>query len=220
MGNFYDEWLAVGGEIQDAFKRAPHVARDRDIPWVSTPQDAKVKLMMSEELGYVTPGSNVLKAEIPVGWHTVRHRHGEESMHILQGQGFSIIDGQRFDWHTGSTLQIPYRADHQHFNTGIVPAVYISGMCFSLEKYLKIASLEQLETCGENDPAELAEMPVQESQYYYNGPRAIIHLEDAPDVTGISPLEASRNQHHYIKYLVSPENGFKAQSVAVTNVWE
>jgi len=220
MTTFYDEWLAVGSRIQDDFRRAPHVARDKDIPWVQTRQDAKVKLMMSEELGFVTPGSNVLKAEIPVGWHTGRHRHGEESMHILQGEGFSIIDDQRFDWHRGSTIQIPYRAEHQHFNTGNEPAVYISGMCFSLERYLKIALLEQLEDCGPNDLADMAEFPTQESEYYRGGPRAIIHLESAPDQTQIDPLEASRNQHHYIKYLVTPENGFRAQSVAVTNLWE
>ena len=31
---------------------------------VSTPQDARVKLMVARELGYATMGSNVLKAEI------------------------------------------------------------------------------------------------------------------------------------------------------------
>src|SRR5215212_11793951 len=103
---FYDEWLAQGAETQETFRRAPHVAKDRDIPWISTPQDARVKLMVANGLGYATMGSDVLKAEIPVGWHTGKHVHGEESMHILRGTGFSIIDGQRFDWHQGSTLQI------------------------------------------------------------------------------------------------------------------
>ena len=79
--------------------------------------------MVANDLGYATMGSNVLKAEIPVGWHTGKHRHGEESMHILEGEGFSIIDGQRFDWHKSSTIQIPYWAEHQHFNTGNVPVL-------------------------------------------------------------------------------------------------
>src|SRR6478672_10661840 len=95
---FYDEWLATGPEIEQQFKEVIMVARDREIPWVTTRQDAKVKLMISNVLGFKTMGSNVLKAEIPVGWHTGNHIHGEESIHILEGEGFSIIAGQRFDW--------------------------------------------------------------------------------------------------------------------------
>ena len=114
MANFYDEWLAASDRIQEEFKRSPVIARDPDIPWTKTRQDAKVKLMVAKELGFPTMGSTVMKGEIPVGWHTGKHSHGEESLHILSGSGFSVIDGQRFDWHKGSTLQIPYRAEHQH----------------------------------------------------------------------------------------------------------
>ena len=124
---FYDEWLATPDKIHDELEDCRLVSRDKDIPWVSTPQDAKVKLMVANQLGFATMGSNVIKAEIPVGWHTGKHRHGEESMHILDGEGFSIIDGQRFGWHKSSTLQIPFWAEHQHFNTGEVPVVMLSG---------------------------------------------------------------------------------------------
>ena len=106
--NFYDEWLEAPNKIQDELEETFLVARDKDIPWVSTPHDAKVKLMVANHLGFATMGSNVLKSEIPVGWHTGKHRHGEESMHILEGEGFSIINGQRFNWHKSSTLQIPF----------------------------------------------------------------------------------------------------------------
>src|SRR6185436_2605324 len=149
--NFYEQWLETPNQLQDELEMSRLVAVDKDIPWVSTPHDAKVKLMVANHLGFATMGSNVLKSEIPVGWHTGRHAHGEESMHILEGEGFSIIDGQRFDWHKGSTLQIPYRADHQHFNTGDVPALYLSGMCFSLEKFFNLAKVEQLANCGPTD---------------------------------------------------------------------
>jgi gentisate 1,2-dioxygenase len=88
--------------------------------------------MVANERGFPTMGTCVLKAEIPVGWHTGKHVHGEESIHILKGEGFSIVDGRRFNWHTGSTLQIPYRAVHQHFNIGNEPVLYLSAMCFPL----------------------------------------------------------------------------------------
>ena len=118
MTTFYDQWLNARHEIENELENSGFVARDRDIPWVSTVQDARCKLMIANHLGFATMGSNVIKAEIPVGWHTGKHRHGEESLHILEGEGFSIIEGQRFDWHKSSTLQIPYWAAHQHFNTG------------------------------------------------------------------------------------------------------
>ncbi len=223
QNTFYDQWLAAEEKIQAEFRRAPHVARDRDIPWVATRQDAKVKLMVSDSTGFATMGSDVLKAEIPVGWHTGTHRHGEESLHILEGEGFSIINGQRFDWHKGSTIQVPFWAEHQHFNTGSEPALYISGMTFTLERWLKLARLQQIEDCGPNDPARLADFPAQESEYYPDGARALIHLEEAP-ADAEFPLwnatEATRNQHHYTKYLVQPENGFRAKTVAVTHLWE
>lgn len=220
---FYDDWLQAQNQIQDELKASLEVARDRDIPWVGTPQDAKVKLMVANALGFATMGSNVLKAEIPVGWHTGKHRHGEESMHILAGEGFSIIAGQRFDWHQSSTLQIPFWAEHQHFNTGDVPVLMISAMAFDLERFVRVARLEQIETCGPNDPAVLAALPAANGEYYAGGTRAIIHIEDAP--AGDDSLEpqgniaALKNQHDYIQYLVVPKNGFHTVSVAITHQW-
>ncbi|MGX7677723.1 cupin domain-containing protein [Jatrophihabitans sp. DSM 45814] len=221
--NFYDAWLETPDEIQKELWASGAVARDRDIPWVSTPQDARVKLMVANELGFATMGSNVLKAEIPVGWHTGRHRHGEESMHILSGEGFSVIEGQRFDWHAGSTLFMPFWAEHQHFNTGTVPVLYISGMTFDLERFVRVARIEQLAECGAHDASELAAIPAEESQYYRNdGGRAVIHLEDAPTDMSFSAqgnIAAIRNQHGFTQHLVVPKNGFRATSVAVTTRW-
>lgn len=220
---FYDQWLRAGDIAQQAMRSSPAVARDRDIPWVSTPQDARVKLMVAQDLGFATMGSNVLKAEIPVGWHTGCHRHGEESMHVLQGDGFSIVAGRRFDWHAGTTLQIPFGAAHQHVNTGDVPALTVSGMAFDLERFVQLARVEQLAPCGPNDEATLAAAPAQQSQYHADGSRAAIHLEDAPTAIAFSDnahLASVHNQHAFTQHLVVDKNGFRAISVAVTTRWE
>jgi mannose-6-phosphate isomerase-like protein (cupin superfamily) len=226
---FYDEWLQTPALIQDELEQCHAVARDKDIPWVSTPQDVKVKLMVANSLGFSTMGSNVLKAEIPVGWHTGKHRHGEESLHILEGEGFSLINGRRYDWHQSSTIQIPFWAEHQHFNTGASPVLYISGMAFDLERFVRVARIEQLETCGPNEATMLAAVPAQESQYYPDGSRAVIHIEDAPSIRDLGENEldynpqgriaASKNQHDFLQYLVVPKNGFRANCVAVTHQW-
>ncbi len=146
--NFYDEWLAADERIEGAFRNSPMVARDADTPWVRTRQDAKVKLMVSNRLGFPTMGGTILTGEIPACWHTGKQAHREESLHILRGCGFSVIDGQRFDWHEGSSLQ--------------------------------------------TEPAELASIPSQASEYLGDGPRALIHLEDAPTDPGTNPRRMRR----------------------------
>jgi quercetin dioxygenase-like cupin family protein len=224
VGTFYDEWLAAGERIQEEFRRSPMIAHDRTIPWVRTRQDARVKLMVAPELGFPTMGSVVLKGEIPVGWHTGRHTHGEEAIHILGGEGFTLVDDQRFDWHTGSTLQIPYRAEHQHFNTGAVPAQYLMGMCFPLEAFVKLGEVRQFADCGANDPTALAAIPPQASQYLQpDGRRIVIHLEDAPlniGEYGDNNVQANEKQHDKAWYLADPRNGFRYESVAVTHIFE
>jgi quercetin dioxygenase-like cupin family protein len=223
MKTFYDDWLNAREDAVTHLFKSPLVARDRDIPWVSTPQDAKVKLMVASELGYATMGSNVLKAEIPVGWHTGKHRHGEESMHILEGTGYSIVAGQRFDWHKSSTLQIPFFAEHQHFNTGDVPVLYISGMAFDLERFVRLARLEQLESCGPNGPDVDPAIPADQSEYYPDGSRAIIHIEDAPvndpSYSDQGNVAAVQHQHDFTQYLALPKNGFNTISVAITHIF-
>jgi quercetin dioxygenase-like cupin family protein len=220
MATFYDEWLATCDRIQEKFKCSPVIARDRDIPWVETVQDKKVKLMLSNELGFPTMGGAILKAEIPVGWHTGRHRHGEESIFIIKGKGFSIVEGKRFDWRKGTTLHIPYRAEHQHVNIGDEPAQYLSAMCFPLEAFLHLAKLEQIEKCGPNNSAILGMAP-HGSEYLDKDRRVSIHLDDAPSGTDLAEtIPGNTNQHYSRKYLIVPSNGFKAKSVAIARMFE
>lgn len=222
METFYDRWLRARESIEESLARSPYVARDREIPWVRTRQDAKVKLMVGRELGFATMGSNVLKGEIPVGWHTGRHRHGEEALHILQGRGTSIIAGQRFDWHQGSTLHVPYWAEHQHFNTGDEPVVYISAMVFDLERFVGLARIEQLSDCGPTGTDDHWLPEEGASEHFPDGTRALIHIEDAPDNAAFEPMgdiAAVQNQHDFTQYLMVPGNGFRNTSVGITHQW-
>jgi len=58
------------------------------------------------------------------GEHIVPHRHNSYALyHVLQGEGYSVLDGQRFDWKTGDTFACPPMASHEHINTGDVAAI-------------------------------------------------------------------------------------------------
>ena len=47
------------------------------------------------------------------------HAHMEAHLYVLDGEGYSVIDGERYDWKAGSAVHIPGpQTRHQHFNTG------------------------------------------------------------------------------------------------------
>jgi gentisate 1,2-dioxygenase len=51
------------------------------------------------------------------GVHTQAHRHASSSVYmVISGQGYSIVDGQRFAWQQGDVLAIPAWACHEHAN--------------------------------------------------------------------------------------------------------
>jgi gentisate 1,2-dioxygenase len=52
------------------------------------------------------------------GERTRAHRHtGSAVYHVVEGEGETIIDGQRFSWSKGSIIAQPSWAVHEHANT-------------------------------------------------------------------------------------------------------
>ncbi len=50
--------------------------------------------------------------------HDRKHRHYYETLlFILEGSGYSIIEGERVEWEAGDIIYAPPWAWHQHFNT-------------------------------------------------------------------------------------------------------
>lgn len=55
--------------------------------------------------------------EIPPGWKSGRHRHNMEAIiYVLEGRGYTEIDGVKYEWKTGDTISVPPMSEHQHFN--------------------------------------------------------------------------------------------------------
>lgn len=234
MASFYDEWLKAGKEAEAEVQSAPVAARGRDLKWIETPQDAKVAMIIGRQVGFPTQGGSLLKAEIPTGWHTGKHRHGEEAAHILAGSGFAMVDGRRYDWRSGTTFHIPYMAEHQFFNLGPEPAVYVSAMCPDLDFFVKLGRLEQLEEKGPNPPNVRDLYPAESSQFAEDGRRIALHLEDAEDENVTGPKDGQHDRvgqqahrHGAIWVIMggneSPSdaaNGFQAKAVAMTEIFE
>jgi len=118
MSDFYSAWLERSKSNQKKVDEAPRVTRSKDLKWERTPQDHKAALMIAPELGFPTGGSCLMRAEIPVGWHTGKHFHGVEAIYVESGEGFLVLDDKRYDFFPGTIFHIPYRSTHQLFNTG------------------------------------------------------------------------------------------------------
>lgn len=58
------------------------------------------------------------------GEHIMPHRHSSFAIyHIVQGTGYSILDGEKFEWEKGDTFVCPPMALHEHINTGDEEAI-------------------------------------------------------------------------------------------------
>ena len=215
MPNFYDNWLAVSERIALEVPEAPRVAHGKSLEWVVTRQDAKAALMISPETGFTTGGSLLMKAEIPVGWHTGKHTHGEEAIFVESGDGFLALDGKRYDFHAGTLFHVPYRAVHQLFNTGTGPVVYLSGLAWPLEASVYLGQIEQIEDAGPNDVTAVNAVPAEESQYWpEDGRRIAMHVDQ---------YELSKETKHGATYFLmgrnGNKNGFNAKAAAISSIF-
>jgi quercetin dioxygenase-like cupin family protein len=189
MENFYDKWLRLWEDSAREKNQARKVIHEEELEWVETPQDFKVALLAAPENGFRTWGSETLIAEIPPQSHTGRHVHGEEAIFIVEGTGFTVVDGTKYEWETSSTLWIPFGAEHQHFNNGTTPVRYLSSMALHLEHMCGLAKLDQLDAKGRNNGP--LEIPRSKNGFDAKGRRIVLRYEDAPSID-YDPEDARR----------------------------
>jgi uncharacterized cupin superfamily protein len=174
---YYDQRLrSWKRELGDRAEARTSIHED-ELEWVTTPQDARVALLVSPDTGFDTWGVETSVAEIPVGWHTGRHRHGEEAIYVISGSGFVVVDDRRYDFFPGTTIGIPYGAAHQLYNTGTDAVRYLSATPFPLERFVRLHRLEQLEETGPTD--SIPSLPSSSTGYDTNDRRIRLLWEDA-----------------------------------------
>mgnify|MGYP001329328086 CR=1 FL=1 len=215
MKDFYAAWLAESEQKEKTVLEAPRVASGKGLTWVETRQDKRAALMVAPETGFPTGGSLLMKAEIPVGWHTGKHLHGEEAIYVESGEGFLILDDKRYDFRRGTIFHIPYRSSHQLFNTGKEPVGYLSGLAWHLEAAVYMGRMEQIEDAGENNAAALAAAPFEESQNWPTDGRRIAMHEEQFELSG----ETKHGATYFLMGRSGKQNGFKATGVAISSIF-
>jgi mannose-6-phosphate isomerase-like protein (cupin superfamily) len=68
----------------------------------------------------------------------------ESTMFVLEGEGYTVVNGRRFDWKKGDVLFVPLFAWHQHVNTGQSAARYARMSTAPIYKFLGLGAEENL----------------------------------------------------------------------------
>jgi quercetin dioxygenase-like cupin family protein len=89
-----------------------------------------------------------------------RHRHqGGLIIYVIDGNGYSVVDGVRYDWEKGDLVLLPLRekgVEHQHFNSNPEkPALWMAFIHSPTRDYVA-SEMTQTEVSPEYKAAEAA----------------------------------------------------------------
>jgi len=93
----------------------PRVIRGRELTFNDGPQTFSRHYV--EPVDGVTQTLHIHLEEYAPGGHNQKHGHvNEAAFYILDGVGYEIHDGIRYDWKAGDVVVVHNNCVHQHFN--------------------------------------------------------------------------------------------------------
>ncbi len=93
--------------------------------------------IIAPENGFFTSCTAVDLYHIPPGGRTISYREDEVLLHILSGEGYSIIDDVKYEWERGDTILIKPGYWHQHWNTSGKAVNMIAARATPLLNFIK-----------------------------------------------------------------------------------
>ena len=104
--------------LKDELKRLrsmPRVIKGRDLMFNDGPQSFSKHFV--EPVDGLTQTLHVHLEEYAPGGRTQKHGHvNEAAFYILDGTGYEVHDGVRYDWKAGDVAIVHMNCVHQHFN--------------------------------------------------------------------------------------------------------
>lgn len=139
-------------------QRKEYIERNANGPIVIKPSDRQqIQARQGKLMYYLCPNNHPQTPlqQWRVFTHEIRtcsgkHRHaGGLIIFVLEGHGYTIVDGERWDWKKGDLVLLPMKVggvEHQHFNLGPPdkPAIWIAIINLPIHDYLA-SDLEQIE---------------------------------------------------------------------------
>jgi len=110
--------IAGAYNLKDELKRLramPRVRKGRDLKFQDGPQTWSRHYV--EPKDGITQTFHIHLEEYGPGGHSQKHGHvNEAAFYILDGRGYEIHDGVRYDWKAGDIAIVHNNCVHQHFN--------------------------------------------------------------------------------------------------------
>ena len=118
--DLFEALLKRRDEERERMKNPVVVVKGRELPW-SESKYGKMRWYMHPELkDRALQTLAVYHQELPPAGKSAKlKQQGEVIIYMLEGEGYSIVDGVRFDWRPGDCINLPSMLEgvvHQHFN--------------------------------------------------------------------------------------------------------
>ncbi len=115
----YENIYKKSNDFIEKQMRGKIVVAEEDREWLQTRQGKLLVYVQSEfYTDHVLQSFRVFKHDIRA--HTGKHIHqGGLVIFVLEGEGHTLIDGERYDWEAGDLILLPVKeggVEHQHFN--------------------------------------------------------------------------------------------------------
>jgi gentisate 1,2-dioxygenase len=166
-----DPWYEKLIEDMQGWKRQAEegvlLIRGAEIPWHQNRQ-ARVRYYLLPPYKADTALQTMAVFEQIIHRHSGMHRHqGGLAIYVLDGEGHTIVDGERYDWGAGDLLLLPIKPGgvaHQHFNRYPErPARWLAFIPMAFQEYLA-SEVVQIATSPDWDSLEGARTPREASQ--------------------------------------------------------
>lgn len=153
--NAYEAAISAQEKVLARGRSGKVLIRDEERPWENTRQ-GRLRYFLIPDLhpDTVLQQWRVFSQEIRS--QSGKHRHqGGVSIYILEGKGYTIADGKRYDWEKGDLLTLPVKpggVEHQHFNTSPDgPSRWMAFVYLPLANHVAL-HLEQVEVSPDYSP--------------------------------------------------------------------
>jgi hypothetical protein len=129
--NFWDELLKLRDEQREHRKNGLQVIRGKELPQEVNRQGLMRWYMHPSIKDTVLSTHMFWEQEIPPGSRSGRMKfQGEQVMYIIEGKGYTLIDGVKHHWKAGDVVNLPLRKPGiviQHFNEDMnAPAKFVA----------------------------------------------------------------------------------------------
>jgi len=141
----YSQQLHFHEERSEELRKSKKITRWAELRWGKS-EHSRAADLVHPTIGFANRVIDAFVSEIPPSGKNTIHRHNPEAIvHILDGAGYSIIDGERIGWKKGDTLFIPPMSWHQHFNSSKTKSTtYLAVTCEPLFTSMGTFIMEEL----------------------------------------------------------------------------